>query len=149
MTTLDSARSDWRPGSVSFVLAAALAAFMLFLGARGLAAPLAAATGFGLPLADGADALWLQIKAGRDLAAGLTLVLLLVLRNARVMALFLLVNALIPLNDLLVSLAAPQHDTAYALAVHGGATVLMVALGVSLLSRGRRRATTQIAASLS
>ena len=134
MTKLDSARGEWRPASVSFVLAGALAAFMLFLGVRGLVAPHAAAEGFGLPLADGADGVWLQIKAGRDLAAGLTLVALLALRNARVMAIFLLVNALIPLSDLLVSLSAPEHNAAYALAVHGGATTLMVVLAASLLA---------------
>jgi hypothetical protein len=140
MTKLNSTRGDWRLASVSFVLASALAAFMLFLGVRGLLAPLVAAKGFGLPLIDGADAHWLQIKAGRDLCAGLSLVALLALRQRRIMAVFLLANALVPLNDLLVSLSSPLHDTAYALAVHGGATTLMVVLAASLLvGAGTRR----------
>jgi hypothetical protein len=139
MTKLLSFRGDWRPASVSFVLASALAAFMLFLGVRGLVAPLAAAKGFGLPLTDVGDAVWLQIKAGRDICAGLSLVAFLALRNARLMALFLLANLLIPVNDLRVSLTAPVHDTAYALAVHGGAAMLMVILAATLMAGTSRR----------
>jgi hypothetical protein len=107
---------------------------MLFLGVRGLIAPLVAADGFGLPVADGGDAVWLQIKAGRDLCAGLSLVAFLALRNTRVMALFLLTTAAIPVNDMVVSLSAPVHHTAYALSVHGGAAVLMLVLAASLMA---------------
>jgi hypothetical protein len=139
MTEFTSLRGDWRPASVSFVLAGALAALMLFLGVRGLVAPLVAAKGFGLPLTDVGDAVWLQIKAGRDLCAGLSLVAFLALRNARMMAIFLLANALIPANDLRVSLSAPVHDTGYALAVHGGAAALMVIVAASLLAGAGRR----------
>lgn len=138
MTKSVSVQADWRPNSVSFALTAALAAFMLFLGARGLAAPLAAAKGFGLPLHDAGDAVWLQIKAGRDLCAGLSLVAFLALRNTRAMAIFLLANASIPMNDLLVSLSAPIHRTGYALSVHGGAATLMCCLAASLLAGAGR-----------
>jgi hypothetical protein len=131
MTNSISTRGNWRPTSVSFAVAGALAAFMLFLGVRGLIAPLAAAKGFGLPVADG-DAVWLQIKAGRDLCSGLTLATFLAFPNTRVMAAMLLANVFIPVNDLRVSLSAPLHDSAYALAVHGGAATLMVVLAVAL-----------------
>jgi hypothetical protein len=141
MTKFISARGDWRPASVSFAVAGALAAFMLFLGVRGLVAPLVAAKGFGLPLDDIGDAVWLQIKGGRDLCAGLGLVAFLALRDKRVMAIFLLVNVLIPANDLLVSLSAPLHNTGYALAVHGGAATLMVVLAASLMAGAGASAT--------
>jgi hypothetical protein len=134
MTKFFSARGDWRLASVSFVTTAALAAFLLFLGVRGLVAPSAAAKGFGLPLSDIGDVVWLQIKAGRDLCAGLGIIVFLALRNTRVMAVFLLANVLIPLNDMLVSLSAPVHDAGFAVSVHGGATALMVVLAVSLLA---------------
>jgi hypothetical protein len=133
MTKSISTRGDWRPASVSFAVAGALAAFMLFLGARGLLAAHAAAQGFGLPVAD-ADETWLRIKAGRDLCAGLTLAIFLALRSTRVMAAMLLGNVLIPVNDMLVSLSAPVHDAAYAVAVHGGAATLMVVLAGALLA---------------
>lgn len=139
MTKFSSLRGDWRPASVSFVLASALAAFMVFLGVRGLVAPLVAANGFGLPLIDVGDAVWLQIKGGRDLCAGLQLVAFLPLRNAPIMAILLLANVLIPLNDMRVSLSAPLHNTGYALAVHGGAAALMVILALSLMAGAGRR----------
>lgn len=134
MTKSNPVRGSWRPGSASFVLTGALALFMLFLGVRGLIAPLEAAKGFGLSLADAADTVWLQIKAGRDLCAGLSIATFLALRNTRTTAAFLLANVLIPLNDLLASLASPVHDTGYALAVHGGAATLMLVLAASLLA---------------
>jgi len=139
MTKFIALRGDWRPASVSFVLASALAALMLFLGVRGLVAPLVAAKGFGLPLTDVGDAVWLQIKGGRDLCAGLSLVAFLILRNTRVMAIFLLANVLAPVNDMRVSLSARLHDTGYALAVHGGAAALMVILAASLMAGAGRR----------
>jgi hypothetical protein len=139
MTKFISLRGNWRPTSVSFVLASALAAFMLFLGVRGLVAPLVAAKGFGLPLTDAGDAVWLQIKAGRDLCAGLSLLALLALRNARMMAIFLIANVLTPVNDMRVSLSAPLHDTGYTLAVHGGAATLMVLLAASLMAGADHR----------
>jgi hypothetical protein len=134
MTKSILASENWRPASVSFVVASALSAFMLFLGVRGLVAPTAAAKAFGLPLAGAADAVWLQIKGGRDISAGLSLVAFLGLRNRRLMAVFLLANLPSPLNDMLVSLNAPVHDTAYALAVHGGAATLMIVLAAFLLA---------------
>jgi len=129
-----SARGPWRPTSVTFMATSALGLFMLFLGVRGLVAPLVAAKGFGLPVVDGGDAVWLQIKAGRDVCAGLSLVAFLALRNTRVMALFLLSSAAIPAIDMGVSLSAPVHDTVYALSVHGGAAALMLVIAVSLLA---------------
>jgi hypothetical protein len=147
MTMMNSilARGNWRPASVSFVVASVLAVFMLFLGVRGLVAPPVAAKSFGLPLADGADALWLQIKGGRDLSAAVGLVTFLALRNTRMMAVFLLANLPSPLTDMLVSLSAPVHDTAYALEVHGGAATLMVVLAVSLLAGAGTRADGRLA----
>jgi hypothetical protein len=120
-------------------VAGVLAAFMLFLGMRGLIAPFAAAKGFGLPVANG-DAPWLEIKAARDLCAGLTLATFLAFRNTRLMAAMLFANVLIPVTDMVVSLSAPLHDTTYAVAVHGGAAALMVVLAIALMAgAGTRR----------
>jgi hypothetical protein len=60
---MTESQTRWSATSPSFLIAAALAAFMLFLGVRGLLAPLAAAHGFGFAVVDPRDAVWLRIKA--------------------------------------------------------------------------------------
>jgi hypothetical protein len=61
-------QTHWSATSPSFLISAALAAFMLFLGVRGLLAPEAAAHGFGLGFFDPGDAVWLQIKGVRNVS---------------------------------------------------------------------------------
>lgn len=128
----------WPATSPSFIVALAMAAFMLFLGVRGLVAPAAAAHGFGLAVVDPRDAVWLRIKGDRDLSVALAVGLLLALRWRRPLGALLLASITSPLLDCLISLATPGHDTAYALAMHGGATALVAALAVVLLRRGDR-----------
>ena len=127
----------WRMSSPSFWLAVALAAFMLFLGVRGLLLPDQAAHGFGLPLLDG-DSHWLRIKAGRDLSVGLAIAALLGLRMRPALGVLLLAGALIPLLDCIVSVANPSGHVGYALAVHGTAAMFTFGLGVALLRAPRR-----------
>lgn len=135
-TNMLRSRARWSATSPSFLIAAALAAFMLFLGARGLLAPEAAAQGFGFPVADPKDAVWLRIKGDRDLTAALGIGIFLVLRWRRALGAFLLASITSPLLDCIISLSTPGHDTALALSVHGGATVLVAVLGL-VLFRGR------------
>jgi len=133
---MKKSQPSWSPTSPSFLVAAALAAFMLFLGVRGLFAPEAAAHGFGFAVVDPADAVWLRIKGDRDLSAGLGIAIFLALRWRRALGALLLASIASPLLDCLISLSTPGHDTAFALSVHGGATVVVAALGV-VLFRGR------------
>lgn len=123
--------------SVAFVLVAILAAFMLFLGVRGFFDPPGAAHGFGIDLAASADAFYLRVKADRDLAIGVLLVVLLVYR--RVTPLALVVGALTPapLADCTLSVLDPRGHAGYALAVHGSA-VLYGIVTTALLVRARR-----------
>ena len=125
-------RDGWRMSAPSFVMAAALVAFMLFLGARGLFFPEQAAHGFGLPLLDG-DAPWLRIKAGRDLSVGLSIAALLVLRMRAALGVLLLAGGIIPLLDCIISIVSPDGHVPYALAVHGSAAVFTFGLGAWLL----------------
>jgi hypothetical protein len=124
---------SWKPSSLSFVLAALLAAFMLFLGVRGFAVPVDAAKGFGLALLDAGDAVFVRIKAGRDLSLGLMLVALLVLRMRSALAAVVLAASVIPLVDCLVSITSDRGNLAYALMVHGSAVVYGLVLGALLL----------------
>jgi hypothetical protein len=129
---MKSSRADWSATSPSFLIAAALAAFMLFLGIRGLLAPEAAAHGFGFAVVDPSDAVWLRIKGDRDLASALGIGAFLALRWRRALGVFLLASIASPLLDCIISLSTPGHDTTFALSVHGGATALVAVLGVVL-----------------
>jgi hypothetical protein len=124
---------SWKTSSPSFVLAALLAAFMLFLAARGFVQPLAAAKGFGLGLLDAGDAVFVWIKAGRDLGVGLILVALLALRMRAALAPVVFAACVMPLVDCLVTSTSDRGSVPYALMVHGSAVVYGLVLGAILL----------------
>ena len=135
-------QTRWSATSPSFLIAAALAAFMLFLGVRGLLAPEAAAHSFGFAVVDPGDAMWLRIKGDRDVSIALTMGAFLALRWRRALGVLLLASTGSPLLDCIISLATPGHNTAYALWMHGGTTVLVAALGV-VLFRGHAGSTAE------
>ena len=128
---------SWRRGSPSFVAASLLAAFMLFLAARGFADPVSAAKGFGLALLDRGDQVFLWIKAGRDLGIGLMLAALLALRLRSALGHVVLVASVMPLVDFLVTSTSARGSFPYALAVHAPAVVYGVVLGIALLRPSR------------
>lgn len=129
---MKKSQTRWSATSPSFLIGAALGAFMLFLGVRGLLAPEAAAHGFGFAVVDPSDAVWLRIKGDRDLSAALGIGVFLALRWRRALGAFLLASIASPLLDCIISLSTPGHNTALALSVHGGATALVAVLGVVL-----------------
>ncbi len=135
---MQKSQTPWSRTSPSFLVGAGLAAFMLFLGVRGLLAPEAAAHGFGFAVVDPADAIWLRIKGNRDLSAALGIGLFLALRWRRALGALLLANIASPLLDCITSLSTPGHNTALALSVHGGATVLVAVLGIILFREPAR-----------
>jgi hypothetical protein len=132
---MKESQTRWSATSPSFLIAAALAAFMLFLGVRGLFAPEAAAHSFGLAVVDPSDAVWLRIKGDRDLSIALAMGIFLALRWRRALGALLLAIIAGPLLDCIISLSTPGHNTALALAWHGGATALIAVLGVVLFRR--------------
>jgi hypothetical protein len=125
-------QTRWSANSPSFLVGAALAGCMLFLGVRGLLAPEAAAHGFGFAVVDPGDAVWLRIKGDRDLTLALATGAFLALRWRRPLGAFLLASTVSPLLDCLISLLTPGHNTALALSMHGGTTALVAVLGVVL-----------------
>jgi hypothetical protein len=127
----------WKLTSPTALLTLVLAAFMLFLSARGALGPVSAADGFGLPLA-GDDALpWLRIKAGRDLGIGLMLLAALLQRQRRVVGAMVLVSVVMPTVDALTVIGHGARSVGYALGVHGSAALFGLLLGAALLRPAR------------
>jgi hypothetical protein len=116
------------------IMTCALVAFMCLLAAFGFFAGESAATGFGFPLAQPADAFYLHVKGDRDLAIGLALAALLVTRQRRALAVVLGAFVLMPLIDATLLLASGHASLFYVLAVHGSAA-LYVAILALLLAR--------------
>jgi hypothetical protein len=123
-------------GSVLHWLTALLGAAIIFIGGRFLLSPLTAATSFGVS-ADGTPTYaYLWAKGVRDIVSGLLLLALLGMRAGdRVLAMFILVAALIPLADLAIVYLNRGTRNMAALMIHGGTAVFMVVLA-GLLWRG-------------
>ncbi|MET8143473.1 DUF4267 domain-containing protein [Sphaerisporangium sp. NPDC005288] len=89
---------------IAYGLAIVLDVFILFIGARFLLAPHAAAAGYGVPARKDGDPAYLSIKGLRDLTYGVLGLALLAFAGARAEAWFMLVVALAPLGDTLIVL---------------------------------------------
>src|ERR1700743_1623365 len=91
---------------IGTVLAALIAAGIIFVGARSFWAP-HAASGFGIPhppVADRAFQAWLRVKGVRDIASGLFVAILLANGSAHLLGWFMLAATLIPVGDALIVL---------------------------------------------
>jgi len=116
----------------AYTLAAVLDLFILFIGARFLFQPRAAAAGYGVPADPGGDAsAYLAIKGSRDLAYGLVGLALLAFAGATAEAWFMLCVALVPLCDTVIVL---RHGgtRAVAFGIHF-ATAVVVLISAALL----------------
>jgi hypothetical protein len=138
---MNTSQTRWSTTSPSFLIGAALAASMFFLGIRGLLAPDAAAHGFGFAVVDPNDAVWLRIKGDRDVSIALGMAAFLALRWRRALGALLLASIVSPLLDCIISLLTPGHNTALALSMHGGATALVAVLGAVIFFRGHANLT--------
>ncbi|MFI9595574.1 DUF4267 domain-containing protein [Nonomuraea sp. NPDC052265] len=88
--------------TLAYGLAIALNLLVVFIGARFLFVPVAAATGYGVPA--GQDRAYLTIKGLRDGTYGLLGLALLAFVGAQAEAWFMLIVALLPLGDTLIVL---------------------------------------------
>ncbi|MDH6118534.1 DUF4267 domain-containing protein [Kitasatospora sp. GAS204B] len=115
----------------AYTLAAVLDLFVLFIGARFLFQPRAAAAGYGVPAKPDGDPAYLTIKGVRDGTFGLVGLALLAFAGARAEAWFMLVVALVPLGDMVIVL---RHGGAKAVAfgIHF-ATAIVVLISAGLL----------------
>lgn len=120
--------------TAGYVLAGALAAAIIAIGARFLVAPHTAAAGYGvLPDLDqpGARA-YLSVKGIRDITTGLFVVILLVARAPHLAGWVMLAATLIPIVDASIVLRnGGAKSVAYG--VHGGTAVVMLVTTALLL----------------
>jgi hypothetical protein len=116
---------------VAYGLAIVLNLFIVFIGARFLVQPRAAAAGYGVPAAPDGDTTYLTVKGLRDLVYGLIGLALIAFTTADAIAWFMLVVALNPLGDTLIVLRN-GGTKAVAFGIHF-ATALVVLLDSALL----------------
>lgn len=110
------------------VLTALLGLTVVWIGARFLFVPDAAATGYGVPASASGDAsAYLAIKGVRDGTLGvLTLILLLVATHSAI-GWFVLAASLVPFGDAVI-VRRHHGSKVLAYAMHGGTAVSMVAI---------------------
>lgn len=114
-----------------------LAGFYFGLGF--LLDPQGSAAGFGIdPWPEGNG--YFVVKGVRDIAYALTALILLLLRHRRALGWVVLADAVIPIGDC-IAVMSNGGTVAHALAVHGSAAVLVLAVAASMLWETRKRAT--------
>ncbi|MGM1062231.1 DUF4267 domain-containing protein [Saccharothrix sp. Mg75] len=115
-------------------LALLIGAGIIVIGVRALVAPRAAA-GFGIPgtpTEDRTFRAWLSVKAVRDIASGVFVLVLVLAATPQVLGWFMLAATGIPVGDALIVLRS-KGPRAVAYGVHGGTAAVMLVIGVLLL----------------
>jgi Domain of unknown function (DUF4267) len=116
---------------LAYGLATVLSLLVLFIGARFLVSPRAAASGYGVPAKDGGDPAYLAIKGLRDATFGVLGLALLAFSTAHAAGWYMLVVALAPLGDTLIVLRF-GGTKATAFGIHF-ATAVVVLISAALL----------------
>ena len=121
--------------TVGYVLAGLLAAAIVFIGARFLAAPRVAAAGYGvLPdVGETAVRAYLSVKGVRDIATGLFVVILMAAGATHLVGWVMLAATIIPLADATIVLRS-GGSKAIAWGVHGVTAAVMLVTTALLLS---------------
>lgn len=116
---------------IAYGLAVLLNLLLVFVGARFLFTPRAAAAGYGVPAKPDGDPAYLTIKGTRDGGYGLLGLALLVFAGPHAAAWFMLILAPVPVGDMIIVL---RHGgpRAVAFGVHFATAVVML-LSAALL----------------
>ncbi|HVV14614.1 DUF4267 domain-containing protein [Amycolatopsis sp.] len=117
--------------TVAYVLAILLNLLILFIGARFLAVPRAAASGYGVPAKENGDRAYLLIKGLRDGTYGLVGLALLAFAGTQAEAWFMIVVALLPLGDTVIVLRN-GGTKAVAFGIHFATAVTIIVCAVLL-----------------
>lgn len=120
--------------NVATVLAGLVGVAVIVMGGRAFWAP-QAAVGFGIPdtpTEDRAFHAWLSVKAVRDIAAGLFILIVVVGGTTHLLGGLMLAATLIPIGDALIVLRSGGPKSAV-YGIHGATAVVMLAISVLLL----------------
>jgi hypothetical protein len=120
--------------ATAYTLAGLIAAGIIFIGARFLVAPRAAAAGYGVqpdPAQPSAGA-YLSVKGVRDIASGLFVIILMAAGAMHLVGWMILAATIIPLADAAIVLRN-GGSKAIAWGVHGVTAIVMVITAALLL----------------
>lgn len=121
--------------TIGTILAGLTGVGIIFMGMRAFRAP-QAATGFGIPdtpVEDRSFQAWLTVKAVRDMASGLFILVLLVGGSSSLLGWFMLAATGIPVGDALIVLRSGGPKSAV-YGIHGATAVVMLAISMILLA---------------
>ncbi|WP_405614511.1 DUF4267 domain-containing protein [Streptomyces sp. NBC_01508] len=120
--------------NVASVLAGLIGVGIIFMGARAFWAP-QAAVGFGIPGTRTEDPdfrAWLSVKAVRDMASGVFVLILLAGATPQLLGWFMLAATCVPVGDALIVLRG-NGPKAAVYGIHGATAVVMLVISVLLL----------------
>ncbi|MFI9552838.1 DUF4267 domain-containing protein [Nonomuraea endophytica] len=120
--------------TIATVLAGLIGAGVILMGANAFRAPQAAA-GFGIPntpTEDPSFRAWLAVKAMRDIAAGILILIVLVGGTTHLLGWIMLASSVIPVGDAVIVLRS-KGPKATAYGVHAATAAVMLVISVLLL----------------
>ena len=118
---------------IGYLLSGVLALGIVFIGARFLIAPHAAATGYGVPVNSNSHReAYLSVKGVRDIACGLFTAILILNGSARLLGWFMLTATIIPLVDAAIVLSHGGTKSS-AFGIHGATAGIMLLISGLLL----------------
>ena len=120
--------------AVAYTLAGLIAAGIIFIGARFVVAPRAAAAGYGVQpdLGEPSVGAYLSVKGVRDIASGLFVFILMAAGATHLLGWVVLAATIIPVADAIIVLGNGGRKST-ALGVHGLTAVVMLMTSALLL----------------
>jgi len=125
--------------TIACITSGAIGVGIIFIGARFLVVPQAAATGYGVLAAPvgaqnhaASHYPWLYVKGMRDIASGIFIFILLANRAPHLLGAFMAAASIIPVGDAVIVLRSGGTRAA-AFGIHGATAAVMLAASAALL----------------
>jgi hypothetical protein len=125
--------------TIASITSGAIGVGIIFIGARFLVVPQAAATGYGVLAAPvgaqnhaASHYPWLYVKGMRDIASGIFIFILLANRAPHLLGAFMAAASIIPVGDAVIVLRSGGTRAA-AFGIHGATAAVMLAASAALL----------------
>jgi hypothetical protein len=125
--------------TIASITSGAIGVGIIFIGARFLVVPQAAATGYGVLAAPvgaqnhaASPYPWLYVKGMRDIASGIFIFILLANRAPHLLGAFMAAASIIPVGDAVIVLRSGGTRAA-AFGIHGATAAVMLAASAALL----------------